>query len=101
VRDGATLINTARGILVDQTALIEELQSGRISAVIDVTNPEPLPSESPLFTLPNVLLTPHMAGPMGLERSRMFAAVVDEVERFCRGKSLRGEISLDSLGRIG
>lgn len=42
-----------------------------------------------------------MAGPMGLERSRMFAAVVDEVERFCAGKSLRGEISLNSLGRIG
>lgn len=101
LRDGATLINTARGILVDQTALIAELQSGRISAVIDVTNPEPLPPDSPLFTLPNVLLTPHMAGPMGLERSRMFAAVVDEVERFCRGKSLRGAISLDSLGRIG
>lgn len=101
LRDGATLINTARGILIDQTALIDELQSGRISATVDVTYPEPLPPDSPLFTLPNVLLTPHMAGPMGLERSRMFAAVVDEVERFCAGKSLRGEISLDSLGRIG
>lgn len=101
LRDGATLINTARGILVDQDALIAELQSGRISAIIDVTNPEPLPPDSPLFDLPNVLLTPHMAGPMGRERSRMFCAVVDEVERFCRGKSLRGEISLDSLGRIG
>jgi phosphoglycerate dehydrogenase-like enzyme len=101
LRDGATLINTARGILVDQAALIDELQSGRIFAMIDVTHPEPLPPDSPLFTLTNVLLTPHMAGPMGLERSRMFAAVVDEVERYCRGKSLRGEISLDSLGRIG
>jgi len=101
LRDGATLINTARGILVDQAALIAELQTGRISAMIDVTYPEPLPADSPLFTLPNVLLTPHMAGPMGLERSRMFAAVVDEVERFCRGKPLRGEIALNSLGRIG
>lgn len=101
LRDGATLINTARGVLVDQAALIEELKSGRISAVIDVTHPEPLPPDSPLFSLPNVLLTPHMAGPMGLERSRMFAAVVDEVERYCGGKALRGEISLSSLGRIG
>ncbi len=101
LRDGATLINTARGILVDQQALIAELSTGRISAMIDVTYPEPLPPDSLLFTLPNVLLTPHMAGPMGLERSRMFAAVVDEVERFCKGKSLRGEISLDSLERIG
>jgi phosphoglycerate dehydrogenase-like enzyme len=101
LRDGATLINTARGVLVDQAALTAELETGRISAVIDVTDPEPLPPDSPLFTLPNVLLTPHMAGPMGLERSRMFSSVVDEVERFCRGKSLRGEISLDSLGRIG
>jgi phosphoglycerate dehydrogenase-like enzyme len=101
LRDGATLINTARGILIDQPALIAELQSGRISAIIDVTNPEPLPSDSPLFTLPNVLLTPHMAGPMGLERSRMFAQVVDEIERYCRGKTLRGEIALESLERIG
>ncbi len=101
LRDGATLINTARGVLVDQAALIEELASGRISAVIDVTSPEPLPPDSPLFTLPNVLLTPHMAGPMGLERSRMFSAVVDEVERYCHGRSLRGEISIDSLSRIG
>ena len=101
LRDGATLINTARGVLIDQAALVAELQTGRISAVIDVTNPEPLPPDSPLFTLPNVLLTPHMAGPMGQERSRMFSAVVDEVERYCRGKSLRGEIALDSLGRIG
>jgi phosphoglycerate dehydrogenase-like enzyme len=69
--------------------------------MIDVTHPEPLPADSPLFSLPNVLLTPHMAGPMGLERSRMFAAVVDEVERHCRGKSLRGEIALESLERIG
>ncbi|MDO8360700.1 MAG: hydroxyacid dehydrogenase [Devosia sp.] len=101
LRDGATLINTARGVLVDQEALIAELERGRISAVIDVTHPEPLPADSPLFTLPNVLLTPHMAGPMGLERSRMFASVVDEVGRFCSGRSLRGEISLESLGRIG
>lgn len=101
MKDGATLINTARGVLIDQAALIAELQTGRISAVIDVTHPEPLPADSPLFTLPNVLLTPHMAGPMGTERSRMFSAVVDEVERYCLGKSLRGEISLDSLGRIG
>lgn len=101
LRDGATLINTARGILIDQEALILELQTGRFSAIIDVTHPEPLPENSPLFTLPNVLLTPHMAGPMGRERSRMFAAVVSEIERYCAGKPLRGEVALESLERIG
>ena len=50
IRDGATLINTARGILIDQDALIRELQTGRFSAMIDVTHPEPLPPDSPLFT---------------------------------------------------
>jgi len=101
LRDGATLINTARGVLVDQDALVRELETGRISAIIDVTFPEPPPANSPLFTLPNVLLTPHIAGPTGRERRRMFAAVVDEIERFCAGRSLRAEVSLASIGRIG
>lgn len=101
IKDGATLINTARGVLIDQEALIQELQNGRFFAMIDVTHPEPLPTDSPLFDLPNVLLTPHMAGPMGRERRRMFADVVDEIERFCAGKTLRAEVPLESLPRVG
>jgi phosphoglycerate dehydrogenase-like enzyme len=65
--DGATLINTARGALVDQDALVRELASGRIRAALDVTEPDPLPAGHPLFALPNVYLTPHLAGAMGTE----------------------------------
>lgn len=58
MRDGATLINTSRGSLLDQDALVRELVSGRLDAVLDVTVPEVLPADSPLYDLPNVVLTP-------------------------------------------
>lgn len=83
--DGATLINTARGALVDQRALQDELVSGRISAVLDVTTPEVLPASSPLYSLPNVLLTPHIAGSMGRELARMAAFALDELQRWTQG----------------
>src|SRR5205823_13361354 len=67
MRDGATLINTARGALVDQAALSDELVAGRINAVLDVTEPWVLPADSPLCSLPNVVLTPHIAGALGVE----------------------------------
>src|SRR5690606_36207563 len=62
MRDGATLINTARGALVDEGALVATLETGRVHAVIDVTDPEIPPPDSPLYRLPNVFLTPHIAG---------------------------------------
>ena len=71
MRDGAAFINTARGALVDEAALIAELETGRISAVIDVTDPEIPPPNSPLYRLPNVFLTPHIAGAIGNERARL------------------------------
>ena len=83
--DGATLINTARGALVDQVALVDELESGRIRAVLDVTEPDPLPAGHPLYTLPNVFLTPHLAGSMGNELRRLGVAAITEVERFVSG----------------
>ncbi|MEV4685992.1 hydroxyacid dehydrogenase [Microbacterium sp. LWH3-1.2] len=82
----ATLINTARGALVDQDALVDELSTGRLNAVLDVTEPDVLPSGHPLYTLPNVFLTPHLAGSMGNELRRLGASAVDEVERFVAGK---------------
>lgn len=97
MRDGATLINTARGSLIDQPALEAELSSGRISAVLDVTTPEALPADSPLYDLPNVLLTPHIAGAMRGERERLGALVVSEVERYVRGLSLAHAIAPDTL----
>ncbi len=85
MRDGATLVNTARGSLVDTDALVKELVSGRIDAVLDHTEPEVLPADSPLYDLPNVLLTPHIAGSQGGELHRLADAAVDELERYAHG----------------
>lgn len=98
--DGATLINTARGALVDEAALIAELQTGRIQAVIDVTDPEIPPHGSPLYDLPNVFLTPHVAGAAGSERLRLGLLAVEEIERFVAGLPLQYEIEPALLERI-
>lgn len=99
MRDDAILINTARGELVDHDALVLELKSGRLSAVLDVTDPEPLPADSVLFDLPNVFLTPHIAGSQGNELARLGASAVDEVERLATGRDLAFGVDLDTLGR--
>jgi phosphoglycerate dehydrogenase-like enzyme len=80
--DGATLINTARGEIVDQAALERELGRQRIKAILDVTDPEPLAASSPLYDLPNVFLTPHIAGSMGTELRRMGDDVASTLTRF-------------------
>jgi phosphoglycerate dehydrogenase-like enzyme len=100
MRDGATFINTARGAIVDHAAMERELISGRISAVLDVTEPEPLPAVSPLYELPNVLLLPHIAGAAGIERERLGALVVDEVVRFARGEPLQHLIDFSRFDRL-
>nr|WSX54391.1 hydroxyacid dehydrogenase [Streptomyces sp. NBC_00974] len=87
--DGATLVNTARGSLVDTAALTEELVSGRLHAVLDHTEPEVLPAVSPLYNLPNVLLTPHVAGSLGGELDRLAATAVEELERYALGLGFR------------
>src|SRR5699024_413292 len=71
VRDGATLVNTARGRIIDQDALVAELATGRIDAVLDVTEPEDLAPDHLLHELPTVVLTPHIAGSMGRELHRL------------------------------
>ena len=98
--DGATLINTARGSLVDQDAVENELRTGRISAVLDVTEPEVLPSGSALWDLPNLVLTPHLAGSVGTELRRMGASVVAEVLRIAAGQPLRHEVRASALAAI-
>lgn len=97
--DGATLVNTARGALVDTTALTDELVSGRLSAVLDVTEPEILPADSPLYNLPNVLLTPHIAGSLGNELGRMTHWALDELERFARGEPFADPLHAEILTR--
>ena len=88
MKDGATLINTSRGLIVDQEALLAELRSGRIEAILDVTTPDVLPHDSELFTMPNVFLTPHIAGSMGSEIRRMGDHVASELERITLGQPL-------------
>lgn len=95
--DGATLINTARGSLVDTGALTAELESGRIHAVIDVTDPDPLPEESPLFDVPNLVLTPHIAGSQGNELHRLGESAFHEVARFTAGRPLLNEVKSEVL----
>ncbi len=86
--DGALLINTARAGLVDQDALVEELSSGRLRAVLDVTDPEVLPPGHPLLRLPNAVVTPHLAGAMGNELLRLGSSAYAELLRLVRGEPL-------------
>ena len=95
--DGSTFINTARGILVEAQALRAEAASGRIHAVLDVTDPEPLPAGDPLYAMPNVFITPHMAGSMGNELHRMGDLITDEIHRFASGRPLKFDVTSQSL----
>lgn len=92
MRPGSTLINTARGSLIDQEALVDRLRHGDVDAVLDVTSPWVLESDHPLYDLPNVMLTPHMAGSLGTEWERLADSAVDEAIRFARGAELRHEV---------
>ncbi len=95
--EGAVLVNTARGALVDTAALERACVSGRVYAILDVTDPEPLPAASPLYDLPNVLLTPHVAGSLGSETRRMSAAALDELERYAAGLPPLAAVTRQSL----
>ncbi len=101
MRDGATLVNTARGGLIDAAALETELATGRLSAILDVTEPEPLPPQSPLFDMPNVFLTTHIAGAAGAETQRMTQLLLDELERFLRSEALQHRVTQSMLERVG
>ncbi len=85
LKPGAIVINVSRGPIIDTEALIPALQSGRISAALDVFDIQPLPMDSPLWTLPNVLLTPHVAGVTQDSMWRMGAITADEVLRILNG----------------
>jgi phosphoglycerate dehydrogenase-like enzyme len=98
--NGATLINTARGVLVDHDALTAELRIGRISAVLDVTDPEPLPAGHPLLALPNCVVTPHLAGSQGTELGRLADMVIEEVRRFAAGQPPLHPVAADDMERV-
>jgi len=100
LRTGGTLINTARGAVIDQQALTREVVSGRLHAVLDVTEPEVLPSDSPLFDLPNVLLTPHIAGSKGGELRRLTDLALAEVESYALGRPFAHPVRPETLARL-
>jgi phosphoglycerate dehydrogenase-like enzyme len=100
LKDGAVVVNTGRGSLVDTAALTVHCVKGRVDAVLDVTDPEPLPADHPLLHLPNVLVTPHLAGSQGHELRRLGEFTVAEVERLVSGEPLLGLIDGEDLHRI-
>lgn len=90
---GAILVNTARGSVIDETALIRELRTGRFKAVLDVYEKEPLPKDSELRQLDNTVLIPHMAGPTIDRRKFVTLSLMEDIERFYAGQPLKYEIS--------
>ncbi|MBC6448884.1 2-hydroxyacid dehydrogenase [Actinokineospora xionganensis] len=85
--DGAIVVNAARGPVVDTEALLAELTSGRLRAALDVTDPEPLPADHPLWTAPNIIITPHVAGNSAGHRARAYRVVAAEIARFAAGET--------------
>jgi phosphoglycerate dehydrogenase-like enzyme len=95
MKDGALLVNAARGALVATDDLVAELSSGRISAALDVTEPEPLPPGHPLWQLPNVLITPHVAASTPVSVTASLSFVREQAERYLAGKPLANVITGD------
>jgi phosphoglycerate dehydrogenase-like enzyme len=92
MKPGALVVNASRGAVIDTTALMAALADRRIRAALDVTDPEPLPAGHPLWSLPGVLITPHVAGDVNREEDRAWAHVADQVGRLVRGEPLRNVV---------
>ncbi|MBT3149556.1 hydroxyacid dehydrogenase [Streptomyces sp. CHD11] len=97
MRPDAVLINTARGAIIDQDALTEAVLAGRIRAVLDVTDPEVLPPDHPLWECDNVLLTPHLAGSQGNEWRRLAGLALSEAARWCSGEGFLHPVPRERL----
>ncbi|WP_327185224.1 2-hydroxyacid dehydrogenase [Streptomyces sp. NBC_01334] len=92
MKDGALLVNVARGGVVDTKALLTEVESGRLTAALDVTDPEPLPPGHPLWSAPGVLVSPHVGGPTSAFLPRAVRLLVDQLGRFVNREPLRNVI---------
>ena len=98
---GATLINTARGMVIHEAELIEVLKERRdLTAILDVTEPEPPAPESPLFDLPNVVLTPHIAGALDRDARLLSRCMIEEFDRWSSGQPLKWEIAQGDIERM-
>jgi phosphoglycerate dehydrogenase-like enzyme len=92
MQKGTLLVNAARGPIVNTDALVEALQGGRIRAALDVTDPEPLPPEHPLWKCPNLLITPHVGGSSPAFARRSLKIAADELRRYMAGEPLRNVV---------
>ena len=95
MKDGALLVNVARGTIVDTDALVNELESGRIRAALDVTNPEPLPADHPLWRAPGVIISPHVGGNSSAFEPAMRALLAQQFSRLVSGESLLNIVMRD------
>jgi phosphoglycerate dehydrogenase-like enzyme len=93
MHDGALLVNVARGVIVDTEALLAETSSGRLRAALDVTEPEPLPAGHPLWTVPNVLITPHVGGASTAFLPRALRLIREQLYRYAAGEPLANVIT--------
>ena len=93
--DGAIVVNIARGTIVDQDALFAELESRRLRAFLDVTDPEPLPTDHPLWDAPGLVLTPHVGGGTSGWRRRGYRLVREQIERYVRGEDLANVVGTE------
>ena len=101
MKRGATLINTARGALIKEPELVEVLKNRPdLFAVLDVTEPEPPGRDSLLYILPNVVLTPHIAGSTGADCSRMGRYMIEETRRFLNGENLQWRITPEKASAL-
>jgi len=92
MRDGALLVNVARGPVVDTGALLAEVGGGRLRAALDVTDPEPPPPGHPLWTTPGLLMTPHVGGSSSAFRPRVERVIVAQIERYVAGEPLENVV---------
>ena len=100
IKPGAVLINTSRGAIIDHEALLDELKTGRFSAALDVTDPEPLPNGHEFFGLENVVFTPHISGGTPEMKLRQGAAAVKNLELFFTGETPYRLVTKDMLATI-
>jgi phosphoglycerate dehydrogenase-like enzyme len=98
MRDRALLVNVARGGVVDTDALLAELRSGRLTAAVDVTDPEPPPPRHPLWTAPGLLISPHVGGSTTAFEPRARRLVLAQLERFAAGEPLTNVVAAPTRG---
>ena len=99
MKDGAVLLNVGRGMIVDSDALFDALESGKLSgAAVDVTDPEPLPAEHPLWQQENAVITPHVSGGFHLPEThdRIIRIMAENLSAFCAGKPLRNVVDFET-----